>query len=79
MVAHCKDLIAQWNTLSAREEELRALQDKASDGTVGTVIGAITYRPDYESVMSQKKLVQRAANAQNCALTPTYQSDQTIR
>jgi hypothetical protein len=78
-VLHCKDLISQWNSLNSREQELRKLQDKASEGTGGAMIGAISYRADYEAVLSDKKLVQRAANDQNCALTPTYQSDQTIR
>jgi hypothetical protein len=78
-VLHCKDLISQWNSLVAREQELRKLQDKASEGTGGAMIGAISYRADYEAVLSDKKLVQRAANDKNCALTPTYQSDQTIR
>ena len=29
---HCKDLVAQWNGLIAREKQLRNLIDKASEG-----------------------------------------------
>lgn len=78
-VLHCKDLVAQWTTLSAREQELRKLQDKASEGTGGAFIGAISYRADYEAVLADKKLVQQEANGKNCSLVPNYQSDQTIR
>jgi hypothetical protein len=75
----CKDLVAQWKNLSAREQELRKLQARASEGTGGAIIGAISYRPDFEAVLADKKNVQREAAEKNCALTPTYQSDHTIQ
>jgi len=76
---HCKDLVARWQQLNTRENELRALMDKASDGGGGTVIGALSYRTDFELVQSQKQLMLRTAAEKKCELTHTYQSDQTIR
>ena len=78
-VMHCNDLVAQMKALQAREKELRNLQDKASAGGVGTVIGNIAYRPDFESVLTQERQVQREAAGQKCELAPGFQSDQTIR
>ena len=75
---HCNDLIGQWKALVARQQELQSLMDKAGDGG-GALIGTMTYRADYETVMGEEKLLQRTAAEKNCALTPTYQSDQTIR
>jgi hypothetical protein len=43
------------------------------------VIGTIAYRSDYESVLTEEKLVQREAAAKKCELTTTFQSDQSIR
>ena len=36
-------------------------------------------RQDYESVLTEEKLVQREANEKKCELTTTFQSDQSIR
>ena len=76
---HCNDLVAQWKALADREKDLRALMDKASQSGTGAVIGAVAYRSDYESVLTQERLVQRAAAEKKCELTTTFQSDQSIR
>ena len=76
---HCKQLIAESQNLANRERELRNLMDKSSEGGGGSVIGAFAYRSDYESVMEQKKLLQRAAAEQKCELVPSYNSDRMIR
>ncbi len=75
---HCKGLVTQWKALVEREKQLRALMSKADEGTAGAVIGTLTYRTDYETVMSEEKLLQRTAAEKNCVLVATYQSDQTI-
>jgi hypothetical protein len=76
---HCNDLVARWKALAVREKELRALIDKASQTGTGAVIGTVAYRSDYESVLTEEKLVQREAAAKKCELTTTFQSDQSIR
>ena len=76
---HCNDLVARWKALAGREKELRALMDRASQSGTGAVIGAVAYRPDLESVLTEEKLVQREASDKNCELTTTFQSDQSIR
>jgi hypothetical protein len=77
---HCDGLADRWKILLAREKELRGLMDKASEGGGGgAVIGSLAYRSDYESVLTEERLVQRAAVERNCAFTPDFQSDHTIR
>jgi hypothetical protein len=78
---HCKDLDARAKVLATREKELRALMDKASEGGGGAVIGALSYRTDYESVLTEQKLVQREQSEKKCAQQPAgnFQSDQMIR
>jgi hypothetical protein len=78
-ILHCKQLIAESQNLANRERELRNLMDKASEGGGGSVIGTFAYRSDYESVLEQKKLLQRAAAEQKCELVPSYNSDRIIR
>ena len=76
---HCKDLLAQRNGLVSREQELRGLMEKASEGPGGGAIAAMAYRTDYETVLSDEKLLQRTLAEKKCELTPTYQSDQGVR
>jgi hypothetical protein len=75
---HCNDLVREWGTLNKREEQLRNLMSRASQGG-GTVIGTLTYGADYQTVLAQKKLLQQVAAEKNCELVATFKSDQTIR
>jgi hypothetical protein len=76
---HCNELAARWKVLVAREKELRELIDRADQGSGGAVIGSLAYRPDYDSVLGEEKLLQRAAAEKNCGATQQFQSDQIIR
>jgi len=76
---HCNDLVTRWKALTDREMELRALMERASQSGTGAVVGAVTYRTEYETVLAEEKLVQRDAGDKNCELTKTFQSDQSIR
>jgi hypothetical protein len=75
---HCNELAARWKYLLEREQTLRNLMDKASEGGGGSVIGSIAYGADYNSVLTEKKIVQRQAAEKKCELVPAFQSDQTI-
>src|SRR5271170_4030989 len=63
---HCGDLAARWKVLTAREKELNGLIDKAGESNGGAVIGSLAYRTDYESVLSEEKLLQTTAAEKNC-------------
>jgi hypothetical protein len=76
---HCSDLVTRWKADNAREKELRNLMDRARQAPGGSVIGEITYRPDLESVVTEKKILQQQAAERKCELDTTYQSDQGVR
>lgn len=79
---HCNDLATRWKVLVAREAELRALIDRANQGGGGAVIGSLAYRPEYDSVLGEEKLLQRTAAEKNCGAisnNQNNQSDQTTR
>jgi hypothetical protein len=79
-VYHCDELAKQWTALVAREKELHGLIDKAGEnGGGGAVIGSLAYRTDYDSVLSEERLLQRTAAEKNCGFKPVLQSDLTIR
>lgn len=77
---HCNDLAARQKVLAAREKELRELMARADQGgSGGAVIGSLAYRTDYESVLSEERLLQRTEVDKKCNFTPQFQSDQIIR
>lgn len=77
---HCNELAARWKVLVAREKDLRALMDRADQGgSGGAVIGSLAYRTDYESVLSEERLLQATAAQKNCNSATQFQSDQIIR
>ncbi len=78
VVYHCDALAARLKVLVAREHELRGLIDKASESPSGVVIGPLAYGSDYESVLTEGKLVQRTAIEKKCASPPDSVSDDTI-
>jgi hypothetical protein len=69
-VYHCKDLVTRLKELQARQKELRALMDRAGDGGGGTVIGTLSYRPEYEKMVGEENLLRRTAAEKQCALEP---------
>jgi len=82
---NCKELAGQWSALLAREKQLRNLIDRADESTSGVVIGALAYRSDYQTVLEQKKVLQRTAAEKNCQITtpapapaPAFSSDKMI-
>lgn len=78
-VYHCKDLSDTWIALNKREAELRAQIDRDNQTAGGKVVGAVAYGSDYQTVLTQKKMVQQKAAEKKCELTQTFQSDQTVR
>jgi hypothetical protein len=75
---HCNDLAARWKGLVAREKDLRALMDKADQTAGGAVIGSLSYRTDYDSVIGEERLLQRTAAEKSCNFATQFQSDQII-
>ncbi len=69
-VYHCDGLAARLKVLLAREQELVNLMNKASEGPGGTVIGNLSYRPDYENTLGEEKVLRRAAAEKKCDLPP---------
>jgi hypothetical protein len=76
---HCNDLVRHLKELREKETELRSLMTKASEGGGGGLVGELAYRPDYESVLTQQKMVMRVAAEKKCneIAPPTTQSDTT--
>ena len=85
----CDALKQRLTQLLEKKKNLSNLMDKASEGGGGTVIGSLAYRPDYELVMGEEKVLRRTAAEKKCVLPPStsaaasatlpaFESDQSI-
>jgi hypothetical protein len=63
----CPELAKREGALAKREQELRALMDKAAQSTGGAVVGALAYQTDYLNARGELKLVQEVAQRKDCA------------
>ena len=62
----CANLAAQTVSLKARERELEALIAKAGPGAGGSLVSAVSYRPEYLQVRGNLAEVRKAEAAKNC-------------
>jgi hypothetical protein len=85
----CDALKQRLTLLLEKEQKFSNLMDKASEGGGGTVIGSLAYRPDYELVKGEEKVLRRTAAEKKCELppptsgaasatVPAFESDQSI-
>jgi hypothetical protein len=63
----CKELAARATGAAKREQDLRALMDKAAQDTGGVVVSAMAYRTDYLNAQGELKLLQEVAQRKDCA------------
>jgi hypothetical protein len=64
----CDDLVKRWKIVTNREKELRNLVARADQSNAGVVVGSLAYRSEYDVVVGDERLLQRAAADQKCAL-----------
>jgi hypothetical protein len=77
---HCNDLVKHRKDLQEEENKLRSLMTKAREGGGGTVIGELSYRTNYEMVLSEQKMLMRTAAEKKCEVAPhAFESDQAVR
>jgi hypothetical protein len=69
-VYHCDGLAKRLKALQDRQQELSNLMLRASEGSGGALIGNLTYRADYESVVGEEKILRRVAAEKKCDLPP---------
>lgn len=69
-VYHCKDMAARLQALQKRQKELLGLQEKASEGGGGLLIGNLSYRADYDNAVGEERVLRRTAADKKCDLPP---------
>ena len=76
---NCDQLAAAAKTQSAREQELKALIDKADQGFGGFVVSLMAYKADYVAVEEELRVIETTARNKHCVTPATWQSNAVIQ
>jgi len=76
---NCDQLAAAAKTQAAREQELKALIDKAEEGFGGVVVSLMAYRTDYVAAEEELRVIETTARSKHCVTPTTWQSNAVIQ
>ena len=76
---NCDQLAAAAKTQSAREQELKALIDKADEGFGGFLVSLMAYKADYVAVEEELRVIETTARNKHCVTHATWQSNAVIQ
>jgi hypothetical protein len=76
---NCDQLAVAAKTQSAREQELRALIDKAEGGVGGFLVSLMAYKADYVAVEEELRVIESTARGKHCVTPATWQSNAVIQ
>ena len=75
----CEQISGQIKSWSSREQELRALMDKAGRGAGGAVVNLLAYRADHAAATEELKVLDATARSKNCDNPTNWRSNTVIR
>jgi hypothetical protein len=63
----CEDITKRLTAAQARDQELRALMDRANEGVGGTAVNMLVYQPDLQTVQAEVRQLREAWGEKRCA------------
>jgi hypothetical protein len=76
---NCAQIAAEMKRWSAREQELKALMDRADQSTGGAAVGFIAYKAEYVAAGEELGMLQTTARSKSCEQDQTWRSNTVIR
>jgi len=76
---NCAQIAAEMKSRSAREQELKALMDRADQSVGGAAVGFIAYKAEYVAIGEELGMLQSTARSKNCEQDQTWRSSTIIR
>ena len=75
----CQQLANDMTSLTKKRQDLKALMDRADQGTGGTAVGLMAYRTDYINAGEEQKLLDSAARSKSCTQPETWRSNGAVQ
>lgn len=76
---NCDQLAAAAKTQAAREQELKALIDRAEEGVGGVLVSLMAYKADFIAVEEELRVIETTARGKHCVTPATWQSNAVIQ
>jgi hypothetical protein len=76
---NCDQLATAAKTQFAREQELKALIERAEQAPGGSFVSLIAYRTDYVAAGEELRIIETTARGKNCLTPSTWQSNSAIQ
>jgi hypothetical protein len=76
---NCDQLAAAAKTQATREQELKALIDRAEEGVGGVLVSLMAYKADYIAVEEELRVIETTARSKHCLTPATWQSNAVIQ
>ena len=76
---NCEQLATAAKGQIGRQQELKALIDKAEQGVGGIIVSLMAYKSDYVAVEEDLRVIETTARNKNCVTPATWQSNTVIR
>jgi hypothetical protein len=76
---NCAQIAAEVKNVSKREQELKALMDRADQSAGGAAVGFIAYKADYVAASEELDSLHAAARSKSCEQEQTWRSNSVIR
>jgi hypothetical protein len=76
---NCEQIAAQVGSYTKREQELRALMNKASEDAGGGFVNAIAYKQDHVAATEELRVLAATARRKNCNSPADWRSNTVIR
>jgi hypothetical protein len=76
----CDQISTQTKIWTKREQDLRALMDKAEQSAGGAVVNVLAYQADYVAATEELRVLEKTSRNKNCnPPPPAWGSDSAIR
>src|SRR5258708_5180397 len=76
---NCVQIAGEMKTWSRREQELKALMDRAEQSVGGAAVGFIAYKAEHVAAGEELELLRSAARSKKCEQDQTWRSSTAIR
>jgi hypothetical protein len=76
---NCQQIQAAGRAAIAREQQLRALIEKAERSSGGGLVGVVAYRGEHRTTLEDIAVIEATARRKNCLTTETWRSNTAIQ
>jgi hypothetical protein len=76
---NCEQIAGEIKNWTRRQQELKALLDRADQSAGGAAVGFLAYKTDYVSASEELEVLRTTAHSKNCDQGEAWRSSTAIR